>query len=588
MKMISQVESFWLNWHARRDSPSVARRARILLLADNGVPSPIISSRTHTGPGTVTRVLNEFQKKRLDSFPRPLLSVSELLRAAKVDLAHARRVSSVSLQLFHIMELSYRLPSNLVSTLQTAAFLHNLGMAIDQANHHLAGRDILQHVQLRGFSKSQQRAIACLVRFHRKRVRSEEEPLFTKLTPAWRQRTLQLAAILRVADGLDFSQTQSTQIINSVSSPEAIQLNLTGSQASTDGRRAKRKSDLWETVFHIPLESLPIIPPPDLMVLQNQALTLESPLASVIQRMMARQLLRWQTNESALLAGDLQGTKEVRCAVRRIRKTLEITEGCLRRKTSKKILRPIIKLESLLGRVRDLDILILDAKNYLADKPSRPSTDPVSDFPVISIWEREQRKAQAELVEWLGENSANALQAKVLSFLADPPILKDSPLASEIEAFFTSALREVKKRQVNLSRENLKTYHRMRLALRNFRYSLELCGEALGPSGEALRMDIAKVQKRLGFISDAWLIQEKTARVLDEWAETQALQNAPQLHGAQPILEYLQARRRQLPKLTSGISKDWKPVRYAELSKRIKGIVKALKKDQPAAPPSIQ
>ena len=244
--MLSLAETFWLRWHVRHDSVAVARRARIVLLADGGIPAPSIAKQLKTNPGTVTRVVNDFHKRRLTAFPTPSLTRAELMKALKVDLAHARFVSAAAVQLFHIMDLPYQLPANLLPTLETAALLHNLGMTVDDARHHLAGRDLLQHVKISDLSRIQQRVIACMVRFHRKSVRPEEEPLFAGLTPAWRQRTLQLAAILRVADGLDYSQTQSTVITNFVASPEAIQVHLAGSQAGVDGSRAKRKSDLSE------------------------------------------------------------------------------------------------------------------------------------------------------------------------------------------------------------------------------------------------------------------------------------------------------------------------------------------------------
>lgn len=443
---------------------------------------------------------------------------------------------------------------------------------------------MMQHIQLRGVPKSQQRVIACLVRFHRKRVLPDEEPLFSALSPAWRQRTLQLAAILRVADGLDYSQTQSTRIENSVSSPEAIQLELSGPQSSSDGKRAKRKADLWETVYHIPLRPKQIIHPPDLTQLQNQILTVDSPLSVPIQRMIAKQMLRWQIHEGALLAGDPEARKAVRSSIRRIRKSLELAEGYVRKKVSKKLLRPIRNLESMLGKVRDLDLLILDAKKYLADNPAVPSANLEMEFPVISIWEQEQREAQTQLVEWFSEKASRELQAGLSSFLVNPSMRKDPLLGTAITGYFLDALDGVKNRQANLKKDDLKTYHRMRLALRQFRFTLEFCGEALGPTAEALRTDIGKVQKRLGLISDAWLIQQKTAELLDLWAEQQALQNAPQLHGAQSILEYAQARRNQLSKLTRGISKDCEPVRHTKLSGRIKVILASAMKVPPSAP----
>ncbi len=171
--------------------------------------------------------------------------------------------------------------------------------------------------------------------------------------------------------------------------------------------------------------------------------------------MLAKQLLRWQAYESALLAG-IRGHKAVRASVRRIRRALEISAANFRKKSWKKPLRAVRELEALLGALRDLDILLLDAKNYLAGRPAPVSANPESVFPVVTIWEEEQRQAHKALVQWLGGKTGSTLQAEILSLLSSPPLRKDPPLADIAPVFFQNALEEIKKRQENLAKEKLK------------------------------------------------------------------------------------------------------------------------------------
>src|SRR5262245_23056661 len=98
--MLTPVENFWLRWHKEHSPELIARRARIVLLADSGSPPLATATALGVSKATVTRTLKRFERQRLDDFPRPALSLDEILRAAQVDLAHARQVTEFTLKLF--------------------------------------------------------------------------------------------------------------------------------------------------------------------------------------------------------------------------------------------------------------------------------------------------------------------------------------------------------------------------------------------------------------------------------------------------------------------------------------------------------
>jgi hypothetical protein len=63
-----------------------------------------------------------------------------------------------------------------------------------------------------------------------------------------------LAAILRVADGLDFLHAGSVSIVKCTVTPESVFCEITGTgDTSAETGRAREKADLFRQVFERPL-----------------------------------------------------------------------------------------------------------------------------------------------------------------------------------------------------------------------------------------------------------------------------------------------------------------------------------------------
>ncbi|MEZ4762069.1 MAG: hypothetical protein R3C26_02315 [Calditrichia bacterium] len=96
------------------------------------------------------------------------------------------------------------------SLLNYAALLHSIGQYINFKSYHRHSKYIISHAQLRGFTDEEVLLIGNVVRFHRKSEpqKSDEIKEFSRN----QRRILQiLAAMLRVAVGLDRGQTQSVK-----------------------------------------------------------------------------------------------------------------------------------------------------------------------------------------------------------------------------------------------------------------------------------------------------------------------------------------------------------------------------------------
>jgi len=94
-----------------------------------------------------------------------------------VDMAHARCVAQHALQLFDATQALHELEPRAKELVEAGALLHNIGMSLDEENHHSVGRDIVMATQLKGFSQAARALLACCVAFHRRDVDPGVEPI---------------------------------------------------------------------------------------------------------------------------------------------------------------------------------------------------------------------------------------------------------------------------------------------------------------------------------------------------------------------------------------------------------------------------
>ncbi|MFQ3536941.1 MAG: hypothetical protein SNJ58_13815 [Aggregatilineales bacterium] len=266
---------------AETASPALRQRAIAILAWHDGATAAETAKRTELSVNQVQYLWRQYRQKGLDLFmveddtpaqsqpaepPAPTdddrISLEALCQQYQVDVAHARHVGSLAAQIFDATQTVHRLPSSLRPLLEAAALVHNIAYEIDPPNHHLRGRDILLNTPLRGFSDDERRILACTTSFHRKKVNPEAEPVYMALPEDLRRDALALSAILRVADGLDHSQTQSTVIDALHLNADEVELIVSGAHAAEDAAQAQKKADLWAKVFPVTVRALPATPEP--------------------------------------------------------------------------------------------------------------------------------------------------------------------------------------------------------------------------------------------------------------------------------------------------------------------------------------
>ncbi len=176
-------------------------------------------------------------------------SVFELLRKCNWHEAHSRHVTRFALQLFDELAISLNLDSGDRELLEYAGLMHDIGYHISHTAHHKHALYIIKNAELRGFSHDEIDVMAHVARYHRRSTPKKRHIEYWGLGSHIKKKIKKLAAILRVADGLDRSHYQNVQNLEIEIETHAIRLKIqTMDEPQLEIWGATRKSRLLEEV----------------------------------------------------------------------------------------------------------------------------------------------------------------------------------------------------------------------------------------------------------------------------------------------------------------------------------------------------
>jgi exopolyphosphatase / guanosine-5'-triphosphate,3'-diphosphate pyrophosphatase len=189
--------------------------------------------------------------------PRALrrAAISGLARRCNSDEEHTGHVERLALRLFDELRSLHGLEERDREMLSFAARLHDIGQHVARQGHHRHAAYLVENAQLRGFEPSEVAFLAALVRHHRRGDPKASEPRFAALNDADRLRLRKLAALLRVADGLDRGRGGTVEDIDTVVGADLVVLRLrVAGDAELELWGARRRRELFEKVFNRELE----------------------------------------------------------------------------------------------------------------------------------------------------------------------------------------------------------------------------------------------------------------------------------------------------------------------------------------------
>jgi exopolyphosphatase/guanosine-5'-triphosphate,3'-diphosphate pyrophosphatase len=136
-------------------------------------------------------------------------SVIELAERCSYWPEHAHEVARLAVSMFDQTRAVHGLTDREREWLEFAALLHDIGTHISYPRHHKHSYYLVKNGDLRGFEPEEIDVIALITRYHRKSAPKKSHVPFEVLRPKLRDTVRQLSAILRLAETLDRSHSQT-------------------------------------------------------------------------------------------------------------------------------------------------------------------------------------------------------------------------------------------------------------------------------------------------------------------------------------------------------------------------------------------
>ena len=189
-------------------------------------------------------------RKRLTDRDVRAKSVDRLLRRSNAEVLHAAHVARLALELFDKTHALHQLTSTEREWLQYGALLHDVGCYVGYSKHQRHSYYLITHGDLTGFSAEEIEIIASIARYHKGKGPKQSHENWKRLDPYAKPVVEKLAALVRVADGLDRSHRQLVTGVSCRLRSRRVEFEaIARGDCEAELEAARSKGDLFERVF---------------------------------------------------------------------------------------------------------------------------------------------------------------------------------------------------------------------------------------------------------------------------------------------------------------------------------------------------
>ncbi|HYO25226.1 MAG TPA: Ppx/GppA phosphatase family protein [Lacipirellulaceae bacterium] len=205
--------------------------------------------------GLLLGMIDRLQGATAASSPSFDEQIDRFAEACGVDLAHARQVSRIAGQIYEGLSKLVDLPPGDRRLLEAAARMQDVGYLISYEGHHKHSYHLILHSRLEAFRPEELEIVANVARYQRGADPKKKHPNFRGLDEGDRLRVRRMAAILRVAGGLDRSHNQTVRSVTLEGSRSDVRLIVAADeQPEVDLWAARRRAESFEKVFDATLQ----------------------------------------------------------------------------------------------------------------------------------------------------------------------------------------------------------------------------------------------------------------------------------------------------------------------------------------------
>ena len=143
-------------------------------------------------------------------------SIHQLVERCDDDPAHSIHVARLAVALFDAIPELRALGRSAREYLEAGALLANVGLVVAHSQHHLHAYYVIRNSELAGLTDNEIEVIAQIARYHRKSEPKQSHQPFAALSASDQRLVSSLAAVLRVAIGLDRRHEGRVADVNAV------------------------------------------------------------------------------------------------------------------------------------------------------------------------------------------------------------------------------------------------------------------------------------------------------------------------------------------------------------------------------------
>jgi adenylate kinase len=305
-------------------------------------------------------------------------------------------------------------------------------------------------------------------------------------------------------------------------------------------------------------------------------------MAEAARKILLFQFQRMVLNEPGTLIGrDIEALHDMRVATRRMRAAFRVFGDYVDAKATAPFLDGLRQTGRALGTVRDLDVFWEKTEDYLKKLPPERQSELA---PLRTAWSTERQHARERMLAYLSTSEYEKFKEAFGDFLTTPgagarPALgkkgrvRPRRLRHVLPAIVYAEVAAVQAYDgwVTAPEVPPERLHRLRIAAKHLRYTLEFFREVLGPKTKTLINRIKGLQDHLGAIQDAVVASDVLWHFLESgrWMADEEGKESPALIEAPGVRTYLVTKQSELDALQDSFPQVWEWFQGSELNQMI-------------------
>jgi CHAD domain-containing protein len=484
-------------------------------------------------------------------------------------LNHSQYVRDLALTLFDQTRPLHDLGNDSRAVLELAATLHEEHIPQAKKKPYNAALAMVKSQASGELTEGDEQVLAAVLAYQQRKLKRKNISRLG-LSPAQQRQAFTIAALLRIAVGLDNSRSQTTTIQQVEPARDEMWIVVDGPESLADAAAAHNKARLWTKIGYPAVNvveaaeaATKLIPFPELM--EAAGIQPQDPLAEAGRKVMRYHFAQMLEHEEGTRLGeDIEALHDMRVATRRLRAAFEVFADAFEPGVLKPHLKGLRATGRSLGQVRDLDVFMEKAQAYLA---TLPEEERQGMAPLLEAWQDKRQAARTEMLDYLDSPEYAAFKRKFNVFVATPgagarQVPGREPFPNTVRelapVLIYTRLASVRAFDPFLEDASIERLHALRIEFKKLRYTVEYFSEVLGKEAKGVINDLKKMQDHLGDLNDAQVAVQILRQFIDEWEPRQANLPIQDRQNIEAIVSYMAFRHAERHRLMETFPEAWK------------------------------